>query len=145
MTRSLQVGRRCGIVALALMVAVSCSDGDTVTSPTSPTQLDGTWRLFQMTTSAGVHNEDLNAGRFTINLSTTTIQVKADCNTCSGPASLSGELLTLGPLACTVAACSSAPIDTRYSGLLTGTVTARVNNRLLQFNNAAGAELRFQK
>ena len=36
----------------------------TLTSPTSPAQLDGTWRLFQMTSSAGVHNEDLAAGRF---------------------------------------------------------------------------------
>lgn len=145
MTRSLQLSTRCLIVALPLLFAVSCSDGDTLTSPSSPSQLDGTWRLFQMTTGAGVHNEDLNAGRFSITLNTTTIQVRADCNSCSGPASLSGEVLTLGPLACTLAACNSAPIDTRFSGLLTGAMTARVNNRLLQLNRPLGGELRFQK
>ncbi len=49
------------------------------------------------------------------------------------------------PLACTLAACASAPIDTRFTGLLTGPLTVRLNNRLLQLNDAQGGELRFQK
>lgn len=135
---------RRGAVLVALAATLSCSDG-TLTSPTSSTDLEGTWRLNQMTTSAGVHNEDLNAGRFRITLGATTIQVRADCNSCGGPASLSGSTLTVGPLACTVAACASAPIDTRFTGLLTGALTVRLNNRLLQLNNPQGSELRFEK
>ena len=50
---------------LSAALRASCSN-DTLTAPTSAAQLDGTWRLFQMTSSAGVHNEDLTAGRFNV-------------------------------------------------------------------------------
>lgn len=135
---------RPAVVLVALVTTLSCSDG-TLTSPTSAADLEGTWRLFQMTTGAGVHNEDLNAGRFNITLSASTLQARADCNSCGGSASLSGSTLTVGPLACTLAACATAPLDTRFTGLLTGPLTVRLNNRVLQLNNAQGGELRFQK
>jgi heat shock protein HslJ len=132
------------LLLAAAATAASCSDNN-LTSPTSPAQLDGTWRLFQMTSSAGVHNEDLTAGRFNVTFANNTIQAKADCNTCSGPATLSASTLTVGPLACTRAACATAPIDTRFTGLLDGALTVRINARLLQLNNTTGGELRFEK
>ena len=132
------------LVLVAAATASSCSDNN-LTSPTSPAQLDGTWRLFQMTSSAGVHNEDLAAGRFNVTFNAGTLQAKADCNSCSGPASLSGSTLTVGALTCTLAACASAPIDGRFRALLSGALTVRINARLLQLNDAQGGELRFEK
>ncbi len=137
-------GGRIAAMLMLAAVAGSCSS-DSLTSPTSPRQLEGTWRLFQLTSASGVHNEDLTAGRFTITFSAGTLLVRADCNGCTGPYSLSGNALTVGPLACTRAACSSAPLDSRFTDLLNGSLTVRINDRLLQLNNAQGGELRLEK
>lgn len=133
-----------GLVALAAAGA-ACSD-DNLTSPTSPAQLEGTWRLQQMTaTGNGVHNEDLTAGRFNATFGTGTVVVKADCNTCNGTTSLSGSTLTVSALSCSLAACASAPIDGRYTAFFNGPpLTVRINNRLLQLNSDRG-ELRLEK
>jgi len=145
LTRIVARTRSIGIAA-AVLIAIgtaSCSS-DTLTSPTSAAQLNGTWRLSQITQGGTVHNEDLNAGRFNVTFATDRLDAKADCNTCSGPATLSGSTLTVGALACTRAACASAPVDTRFTSVLSGAVTVRINDRLLQLNSAQG-ELRFER
>ena len=143
-----QISRRArwtGLAGIALIVigAASCSN-DTLTSPTSAAQLNGTWRLFQMTQGGTVHNEELTAGRFNVTFATNRLDAKADCNTCTGPTTLSGSTLTVSALACTRATCASAPIDTRFTSVLNGAVTVRINDRLLQLNSAQG-ELRFER
>ena len=146
MTRRHYRGAMGVVMALLLATgAASCSKDETLTSPTSSAQIDGTWRLIQMTSSAGVPNEELTAGRFNVTFANAGVQAKADCNTCAGAATLSGAPLTVGALACTRAACASAPLDTRFTGLLDGPLTVRVNARLLQLNNSTGGELRFEK
>ena len=97
-----------------------------------------------MTSGGTVHNEALTAGRFNVTFATDRLDAKADCNTCTGPTSLSGSTLTVSALACTRAACASAPIDTRFTSVLNGAVTVRINDRLLQLNSAQG-ELRFER
>ena len=73
------------------------------------------------------------------------VAAKADCNSCSGTSTLSGATLTIGALACTFALCASEPIASRFTGLLTGALTVRINDRLLQLNDTRGGELRFEK
>jgi heat shock protein HslJ len=90
-------------------------------------------------------DDTLTAGRFNVAFANAALQAKADCNACAGAATLAGATLTVGPLACTRAACASAPLDTRFASLLDGPLTVRVNARLLQLNNATGGELRFEK
>jgi heat shock protein HslJ len=46
------------------------------------------------------------------------LAVKADCNVCSGPYSISGESLQIGPLACTRAFCGAASQDTSFLDIL---------------------------
>ena len=123
--------------------AAACSN-DTLTSPSSSTELDGTWRLVQMTSGGTVHNEALTAGRFNATFTTGRVEATADCNRCTGPATLSGSTLTVSALACTRAACASAPLDTRFTSLLDGPLTVRLNERLLQLNSSQG-ELRFER
>lgn len=84
------------------------------------------------------------AGRFNVTFAADRLDAVADCNTCSGAATLSGSTLTVGALACTRAACASAPVDTRFTSVLSGAVTVRINDRLLQLNSAQG-ELRFER
>lgn len=145
LTRIVARTRRTGMAGIALILigAASCSS-DTLTSPTSASQLNGTWRLSQMTQGGTVHNETLTAGRFSVTFAADRIDAKADCNTCTGPAPLSGSTLTVSALACTRAACASAPLDTRFTSVLNGAVTVRINDRLLQLNSAQG-ELRFER
>lgn len=131
------------VAALITTIASGCTEAG-LTSPSSPTDLDGTWRLTQMTTAVGVHNEPPTAGRFAVTFSTGRLSAKADCNVCGGTATVSGATLTVGSLACTLAACASAPLDTRFTGVLHGALTVRVNPRLLQLNSDAG-ELRFER
>ena len=144
MTGTVTAGRHRLAALLLSAVLASCSS-DSLTAPTSAAQLDGTWRLFQMTSGDGVHNEDLTAGRFNVVISGSTLTAKADCNSCSGTSTLSGATLTIGPLGCTFALCASESIASRFTGLLTGALTVRVNDRLLQLNDAQGGELRFEK
>ncbi len=145
LTRIARRARWTGLAGATLVAfcTASCSS-DSLTSPTSASQLNGTWRLSQMTQGGTVHNEELTAGRFNVTFSADRIDAKADCNTCSGPAPLSGSTVTISALACTRAACASAPLDTRFTSVLSGAVTVRINNRLLQLNSAQG-ELRFER
>lgn len=137
------VRRRFAAVLLFAALGASCSN-DSLTAPTSPSQLDGTWRLSQMTSGGVVHNEDLNAGRFNVTFSAEILNAKADCNVCTGLSTLSGDTLAVPPLACTRASCASTPLDTQFSGMLVGVHTVRINERLLQLNSPSG-ELRFEK
>lgn len=139
-----------GLAALGLAVVLAagasgCSE-EGLTAPTSATQVNGTWRLQQMagTGNTGVHNEDLNANRFSATFSTGRVELKADCNTCTGAANISGATLSVNALACTRAACASTPLDTRFSAFFDGAITVRVNSRLLQLNSDRG-ELRLEK
>jgi heat shock protein HslJ len=135
-----------GVLLLSAVGAVSCSDGDTLTSPTSTTQLEGTWRLFWLSDAAGVHREDLSADRFAVTFTAGRLTVKADCNTCAGTATLADATLAVGALACTRAACASAPLDTRFTGLVDGRLTVQVNSRILQLTSSQGeGELRFER
>ncbi len=113
------VRRRFAAVLLFAALGASCSN-DSLTAPTSPDQLDGTWRLSQMTSGGVVHNEDLNAGRFNVTFSAGILNAKADCNSaracrpCPGPRSPCLPWRALAPPAPaprstrSSAACSSA-------------------------------------
>jgi heat shock protein HslJ len=62
------------------------------------------------------------------------LSTRADCNTCGGAFTISGQTLTAGPaLACTRAACPTMEFENLYTSLLSGdsTVTASGNTLLL--------------
>jgi len=132
-------------VLVAGFTAAGCDEPNTLTAPTALSTLDGSWRLARMSASGTTHTEPTTAGRFTVTFSGGRIQAKADCNTCAGAATLAGDRLTVGPLACTRAFCAtSAPLDTQFTSLLDGALTVRVNDRLLVLTSAAG-ELGFER
>ena len=130
---------------VAAATAGSCSDNN-LTSPTSPAQLDGTWRLFQMTSIAGVHNEDLDRR---------PLQRDHHRRDDAGQGRLqqllgSGEPVGFHPH-------RRCP-DVHAGGVreradrraiqrpcCPARLTVRINARLLQLNDAQGGELRFEK
>lgn len=66
------------------------------------------------------------------------LAVKADCNSCSGTYSISGESLKIGAVACTLAFCGSASFDTAFLAVLTSADTFRVKGNELIINSAKG-------
>jgi heat shock protein HslJ len=138
--------RHAGALLLAVCGVVGCSGGDTLTSPTSAAELQGRWRLFWLSDATGVHREDLSADRFALTFSAGRLDVEADCNTCTATTTLTDSTLAVDALACTRAACASAPLDTRFTALLDGRLTVRINSRVLQLNPPQGqGELRFER
>jgi len=138
-------GRKCASVAAALAVALSvgCTEGvETPNGPTSVTVIEGSWRLQDMTLTGGSARTPPSADRFTLAIAGDTVQARADCNTCAGRGTLAGTAFTVGPLACTRAACASAPFDTQFVGLLDGTSTVAVDATRLWLTSPRGT-LRF--
>ncbi len=48
------------------------------------------------------------------------VSVRADCNRCGASYESAGGTLSLGLMACTLAYCASAPLDTEYASVLQG-------------------------
>jgi heat shock protein HslJ len=73
------------------------------------------------------------------------VTVRADCNTCAGTYRADAGSLTIGPqLACTRAACPSAPLDQEYVTALAGATSYVVaGSRLAIFST--GGVLRFSR
>ena len=84
--------------------------------------------------------------RFTLELDANgRMSVRADCNRCSASYSQTGGTFAVDPLlACTRAACSSAPFDQEYVAALAGTTIARVSGDTLECVSPQGV-LRFAR
>lgn len=94
---------RKGSLALFLGLGlVSCGD-----DVTGPSDLQGpAWTLESMEFQGTAAFVPEDPGRFTVQFGADgTIGVRADCNQCGGPYTLSGDRLTTGPLACTLVGC----------------------------------------
>ena len=112
--------RAFGAIGLAGLALVSCSDG-----MTGPSELTvGVWRLQSMrlagATSSFVPDDP---GRYTVEFKPDgLIGVRADCNSCGGTYSLSGDRLTVPGMACTLALCAT-PQGGEFANLIEGTAT----------------------
>ena len=114
------------------LICAGCSD-DTPASPT-PGSVDGVWRIISIqlpaqplqTAPVGAQDQvEFNDGR---------ASARVDCNTCNGPFTYSGGILTVGPtLACTRAACATASYENAVVSLLSGEhqVSATLHNLTL--------------
>ena len=135
-----------GVIA---SLCVGCSESPS--SPTSPSgvtpapaaltadQLAGAWNLVSIQPKGqGVQLTPLGAD-YTLSFSTDRLSTRADCNSCSGAFTLSGQTLTAGPaLACTRAACPTMAFENVYTSLLSGESTATVSARTLVLSSDRG-------
>jgi heat shock protein HslJ len=104
-----------GLVVAAVLPLLSCSN-----DVTSPSELQGAWRLRSMTITGGAAFEPDDPGRFTIEFHPDgRIGVVADCNQCGGSFSLEDDDLTVTPMACTLVACPT-PRGEQFLSLIQG-------------------------
>jgi heat shock protein HslJ len=67
------------------------------------------------------------------------VTIRADCNTCAGMYQAATSSLTIGPqLACTQAACPSAPFDREYVTALAGATSYGVAGNDLTIASTGG-------
>jgi heat shock protein HslJ len=115
-SRALKQLRSAALVCLAALPVLSCTDG--VTGPSDV--VGGEWRLASMRLSGGTAFVPAEPSRFTVEFKTDGfIGVRADCNSCGGGYSLSGDQLTIPSMACTLALCAT-PQGGEFANLIEG-------------------------
>jgi heat shock protein HslJ len=121
--------------------------GCTTDPPSAPTlgQLTGVWRLVSMQPAGqGEAPAPANAS-YSVAFTDGRVSVRADCNTCTGVFSLSGQTLTAGPtLICTRAACPTMAFENAYTQLVAGDSTVSLNGPTLVLSSPRGT-LRFTR
>ena len=108
-----------GVVALTL---TACEGTTDLTGPTQGLSLDpesliGLWELTELESSdeGAVRVEP---GTFTAEFAGSEVYLKADCNRCRAGYTAGEGSLDVGLLACTLAYCPSAPLDTTFTQLM---------------------------
>ena len=66
------------------------------------------------------------------------VSLVADCNRCSGGFAAGNATIQVGPIASTRAACSTAPLDTDYAGLVESAKQWSISGRELKLQSPSG-------
>ena len=102
-------------------------------------QLEGTWTLVSIHPAGGAKQDRPFDSTYTIAFAEGRLQTRADCNSCGGAYSVSGNTITLGPnLACTRAACPTMAFENAYTSMLSGDSTTVVTNSTLTLTSPRG-------
>lgn len=101
-----------GLIALAVFAA-AC--GDSSTAPSTVDRLEGSWRLLAFENSDGTVDAVSDTDRYTATFASDgRVNLRADCNLCRGPFSTAGLELSVGDMACTLAACPEGSKSNDY-------------------------------
>jgi heat shock protein HslJ len=107
------------VLLISMVAAIGCSDG-TPTSAT-PDSVDGVWRIISIQPASQAVQTAPVGAQYQIGFENARAFLRVDCNTCTGPFTLNGGTLTIGPtLACTRAACATAAYETAVVSMLSG-------------------------
>jgi heat shock protein HslJ len=141
------------VVALGLALGMIACAGST-SNPTGPAvpggssgaeagqgnlALVGSWEAVSVQPAGGPAVVVEEPQRFTAEFRADgTLALRADCNRCAcGYTAGAGSLATT-PMACTLAACPSAPLDTQFAGLVDGATSWTVAGDRLELTSTAG-------
>jgi heat shock protein HslJ len=120
MPRMIRVDRR-RLVALAIGLMVvtlvgACGSSSATASPAGPGGIEGSWRLLRYTTPDGREFTVPAAVTPGITFANGTASGNAGCNTFTGPYTINGGTIAIGPLATTKMACQDpmATVETAY-------------------------------
>jgi heat shock protein HslJ len=98
-----------------------------------------------MRAAGGVEQPTPANASYTLTFADGRLSTRADCNTCGGAFTLSGQTLTVGPaLACTRAACATMSFENTYTSVLSGESTITFSNGTLVLSSPRGV-LRFTR
>jgi heat shock protein HslJ len=100
---------------------------------------DTVWKLQSLAVagSPAVAIGDPNVFTFTLDAAG-RLSAKADCNRGSASYTLTGDTLSVGLMAATLAACATAPLDTQFLALLSGDNVATSDGLTLQLSSPRG-------
>jgi heat shock protein HslJ len=135
---------RLSLVVLALAALGGCASDRGTAADTLPLRTDVVWQLGSIQPSSGPIVPAPDPSLYTVRFGADgRLAARADCNRCAGPYRVAGSSLTVGPLACTRAACPLGSLDGQFTAGLTG-VASYVQTRdtlVLLFD---GGALRFR-
>jgi len=145
----MSAARVCTFAGLA-MLAVGCaqnglapSSAGAPASGTASTMTGAAWQLQSLAPSGSSPVTVAQPDHFTLQfVDVSRLSARADCNQAAGGYTLNGSTLSVGNLATTLAACSSAPFDSQYLQLLGGDSIATVTDSSLVLSSSRGT-LRF--
>jgi heat shock protein HslJ len=141
---------RLNSVLLAALFLAACSGTIAAPSnaPSAPIaslaiQTNAVWHLRSIVSADGSVLTIDDPSLFTLMLTDDgKVSARADCNRASGAYSLSGNSLSIGPIASTRAYCTSAPVDQQFLMLLGGENAVTTSDITLQLSSPGGT-LRF--
>jgi heat shock protein HslJ len=135
--------RRFAILGLMVGLFLAC-DETAPTAPSRPDLLDRTWRLQSIRRVDGTTVAVPMPDRFTMEFTPNgRLNMRADCNTCSGTYQLNGTELSTGALACTRAFCGSDSLDTEFLRVFQSSATMVAADGAL-FVSRANTQLTFR-
>ena len=142
-----------GISAVIFLTGCSGPAHD-IQTPSDPTQkaagvkaLENAWTLVSLQEAGGTP-EEVPAGTFVADFGVDgDLYIEADCNVCSAAyrAGDDGAVEVIGPIPCTLAYCSSAPLDTRFLQVLEGAGTWSIEEGTLRLSSPDGGALLLQR
>ena len=134
-----------------LSLAIGCSGipatpvSPSASGPGAADSLTGTWTLISIQPANQATQATPPGASYTVTFAEGRLSTRADCNTCGGGFTVSGQTLIAGPaLACTRAACPTMAFEIAYTGLLGGESTVVVSDGVLVLTSLRGV-LRFTR
>ncbi len=142
-----------GISAVIFLTGCSGPAHD-IQTPSDPTPkaagmeaLQDAWTLVSLQ-EAGAIPEVVPAGSFVADFGVDgDLYIEADCNVCSAAyrANDDGTVQVIGPIPCTLAYCSTAPLDSRFLRILEGAGSWSIEEGTLRLSSADGGALLLQR
>jgi len=137
---------RLNTALIAALSLVACSS--TITGPSSvpsapiaslAIETNVVWHLRSIVSADGSLLTIGDPSLFTLMLTDDgKVSVRADCNRASGGYKVSGNALSIGPMASTKAYCSTAPVDQQFLTLLGGENVVTTSGGGLQLSSPRG-------
>jgi heat shock protein HslJ len=119
---SARAWRGTALVALFLwtLAASGCGDSGGTAANELPLRTDTQWQLESFRPNGGPITLVPDPTLYTVRFGGDgRVGIRADCNRCAGTYQIAGAGLTIGPLACTLAACPLPSLGTQFTDALT--------------------------
>jgi heat shock protein HslJ len=131
------------LTSIAIVIGLAGCGGEDTTGPS--TIPSGIWKLGTLQRAdwsvVAISDPDLFTAEFADD---GRLTVRADCNRCGASYESAGGSLSVGLMACTLAYCQSAPLDTQYASILQGAESFDSSGDTLTIRGPSGT-LRFQR
>jgi heat shock protein HslJ len=127
------------LVLLVLAACAGCGGSGGTRSETIPLRTNVEWQLESFAPPSGAAVSVTNPGLYTVRFGADgTLVARADCNRCAGPYRITGGSLTVGPLACTLAACPVPTLGDQFTQALSGVASYVQTSSELTLTGNAG-------